>query len=114
MTHKEVNLMVKSMGLPYAYYQFPENTAKAPPFICYFYSGSKDLYADQENYQRIEELNIELYTKSKDFNLEASIEAILKANGFTYSRQDSYISDEKMWQIAYEMDVLITDTTTSN
>lgn len=114
MTHKEVNLMVKSMGLPYAYYQFPENTAQAPPFICYFYSGSKDLYADQENYQRIEELNIELYTIRKDFDLEASIEAILKANGFTYSRQDSYIGDEKMWQIAYEMDVLITDEITSN
>lgn len=114
MTHKEVNLMVKSMGLPYAYYQFPENTAQAPPFICYFYSGTNDLFADQENYQRIEELNIELYTKRKDFDLEASIEAILKANGFTYSRQDSYISDEKMWQIAYEMDVLITDTSSSN
>ena len=114
MTHKEVNLMVKSMGLPYAYYQFPENTAQAPPFICYFYSGTNDLFADQENYQRIEELNIELYTKRKDFDLEASIEAILKANVFTYSRQDSYISDEKMWQIAYEMDVLITDTSSSN
>ena len=108
MTRKEVNLMVKSINLPYAYYQFPDGTAQAPPFICFFYSGTNDLYADQENYQRIEQLNIELYTKKKDFDLEASIESILKANGLTYTRQDSYIGDEKMWQIAYEMDVLIT------
>ena len=73
MTHKEVNLMVKSMGLPYAYYQFPENTAQAPPFICFFYSGTNDLYADQENYQRIEQLNIELYTTRKDFAKEEAI-----------------------------------------
>ena len=109
MTHKEVNLMVKSMGLPYAYYQFPEGTGQAPPFICFFYSGTNDLYADQTNYQRIEQLNIELYTKKKDFALEASIEEILKAHGFTYSRQDSYIDGQKMWQMAYEMDVVITE-----
>ena len=109
MTHKEVNLMVKSMGLPYAYYQFPENTAQAPPFICFFYSGTNDFYADQTNYQRIEQLNIELYTKKKDFALEESIEEILKAHGFTYSRQDSYIDGQKMWQMAYEMDVVITE-----
>ena len=108
MTHKEVNLMVKSMGLPYAYYQFPENTQQAPPFICYFYSGTSDFFADQENYQRIEQLNIEFYTKRKDFAKEEAIEAILKANGLTFTRQDSYIGSEKIWQIAYEMDVLIT------
>ena len=114
MTYKEVNQMVKSMNLPYAYYQFPDGTAQAPPFICFFYSGTNDLYADQENYQRIEQLNIELYTKHKDFDLEAQIEAVLKANGITFSRQDSYINTEKMWQIAYEMDVLISGTSSSN
>lgn len=108
MTRKEVNLMVKSMNLPYAYYQFPDGTAQAPPFICFFYSGTNDLYADQENYQRIEQLNIEFYTKRKDFAKEEAIEAILKANGLTFTRQDSYIGSEKIWQIAYEMDVLIT------
>lgn len=108
MTHKEVALMVKSMGLPYTYYQFPENTAQAPPFICYFYSGSDDFFADQENYQKIEQLNIELYTTKKDFAREETIEAVLKANNLTFTRQDSYIGEEKMWQIAYEMDVLIT------
>ena len=99
--------MVKSMGLPFAYYQFPEGTAQKLPYICFFYTYTDDVYADNANYQRIETLNIELYTKNKDFNFEAVVETTLEANGLTYSKEDSYIDGEKMWQIAYEMEVLI-------
>ena len=67
MTYKEVSTMVKSIGLPYAYYQFPEGTAEAPPFICFYWSEDNDLKADNINYQKIERLNIELYTDNKDF-----------------------------------------------
>ena len=107
MTHKEIATMVKSMGLPFAYYQFPEGTAQKLPYICFFYTYTDDVYADNSNYQRIETLNIELYTKNKDFDLEAVVETTLEANGLTYSKEDSYIDGEKMWQIAYEMEVLI-------
>lgn len=107
MTHKEIAAMVKSMGLPYAYYQFPEGTAQKLPFICFFYTYTDDVFADNTNYQRIETLNIELYTKNKDFDLEATVEAVLANHNLTYSKEDSYIDGEKMWQIAYEMEVLI-------
>lgn len=113
MTHKEVAQMVKSVGLPYAYYQFPENTKQNLPYICYFYTGINDLYADQQNYQRIDKLIIELYTKDKDFAKEEAVESVLTRNGFTYAKESSYIDSEKMWQIAYEMDVLNTDTSLS-
>jgi len=107
MTYKEVATMVKSMGLPYAYYQFPEGTAQKLPFICYFYNGINDLKADNTNYQRIAVLNIELYTKNKDFARESAVESVLADNHLTYSKEESYIDNEKMWQIAYEMEVLI-------
>ena len=107
MTHKEVADMVKEIGLPFAYYQFPEGTKQKLPFICYFYDGIDDLYADNANYQRIEVLNIELYTKNKDFEKEALVETTLAKYGITYYKEDSYIDEEKMWQIAYEMEVII-------
>lgn len=107
MTHKEVADMVKAIGLPCAYYQFPEGTNQKLPFVCYFYSGIDDLYADDKNYQRIEVLNIELYTKNKDFTKEALVETALANSGLTYYKEESYIDEEKMWQIAYEMEVLI-------
>lgn len=109
MTLQQVNLMVESMGLPYSYYEFPEGTAQAPPFICFFYGPSDDLYADNSNYQGIRQLNIELYTRNKDFALEKTIENILKLNGFTFYREENFIDTEKIWQIAYEMEVMINE-----
>lgn len=107
MTYTEISSMIESIGLPYAYYQFPEGTGQAPPFICFFYSGIDDLYADDVNYQRIATLNIELYTSEKDFEHEEIIEEILADKGLTYYKEENYISTEKMYQIAYEMEVII-------
>ena len=113
MTRIDVADMIKSIGLPYAYYQFPEGTAQKLPFVVFFFSGSDDLYADQENYQKIATLNIELYTKQKDFAQDQSIEDILNNNGLTYYKEENYIDSEKMWQTAYECDVVIQNIVTT-
>ncbi len=113
MTRIDVADMIKSIGLPYAYYQFPEGTAQELPFVVFFFSGSDDLYADQENYQKIATLNIELYTKQKDFAQDQSIEDILNNNGLTYYKEENYIDSEKMWQTAYECDVVIQNIVTT-
>ena len=107
MTYKEIATMVASIGLPYAYYQFPEGSGQTPPFVVFFYSDTNDLYADEKNYQRIVTLNIELYTREKDFETEATVEGILSNNNLTYYKEENYIDSEQMWQIAYEMEVLI-------
>ena len=107
MTYKEVATMVASIGVPYAYYQFPEGTGQEPPFVVFFYSDIDDIYADDANYQRIVTLNIELYTREKDFENEATIESVLADNDLTYYKEENYIDSEKMYQIAYEMEVII-------
>lgn len=107
MTLEQVKDMVESIGLPYAYCQFTDDSAQAPPFICFFYVNSDDLYADDSNYQDIRRLNIELYTAFKDFETEKLVEDALKENGFSYYREENFIETEKIWQIAYEMEVLI-------
>lgn len=108
MTYKQIASMVSSIGLPYAYYQFPEGTAQAPPFVVFFYADTDDVFADDTNYQRIATLNIELYTSEKDFSTESTVEQILTNNNLTYYKEENYIDSEQMWQIAYEMEVLIT------
>lgn len=108
MTYKQIASMVSSIGLPYAYYQFPEGTAQAPPFVVFFYADTDDVFADDTNYQRIATLNIELYTSEKDFATESTVEQILTNNNLTYYKEENYIDSEQMWQIAYEMEVLIT------
>lgn len=107
MTYKEVAAMIGSLGVPNAYDHFDEGTATAPPFICFFYPGSNDFVADNENYQAIRPLTIELYTDEKDFALEARVEAMLIANGLPFSRSESYIEIERLYEVIYNTEVLI-------
>lgn len=109
MTHKQVAQMVASIGIPYAYYQFPDGTGQQPPFICFFYPNNNDVLADNSNYQKVEHLAIELYTDNKDFALEASVEAVLNLNGLVYTRDEEYLNNERMFEVVYETDVVITE-----
>lgn len=111
MTHKQIAQMVASIGVPYAYYQFPDDTVQQPPFICFFYPNNNDVLADNTNYQKVEHLVIELYTDNKDFALEASVEAVLNLNGLVYSRDEEYLDSERMFEVVYETDVVITEDT---
>ena len=109
MTREEVDTLVAGIGLPYAYYQFKEGTKRAAPYIIFFYSLNRDIYADNSNFVDREQLNIELYTKTRDFDLEKTVEDVLKLNGFSYYKEYSYIDSEHIWQIAYEMEVIINE-----
>ena len=101
--------MVESIGIPYAYYQFPEGTDQPCPFICFYFTGSNDLAADDTNYQRIRPLAIELYTDNKDFTLENTVEAVLNQHGFVYARDEVYIDTERMNMVTYTIEVIITE-----
>lgn len=107
MTYEDVNTMIESMGIEYAYYQFPEGTAVAPPFICFYYPERDDFYADNSNYVKIERLIIELYTKEKDFDAEELIETALTSNEIPYTRYESYIDTEQLYMNTFESEVLI-------
>lgn len=108
MTTTQVAAMVASIGKPYAYYQFPEGTEQPTPFVCFFFSGDNDVKADDSNYQKIEHLIIEVYTDNKDFELEATVESVLAANGMVWTRDEEWIEEERMLEVVYEMDVVIT------
>lgn len=108
MTYKDVATMVESIGLPCAYYQFPDNTQLAPPFICFFYDSTNDVYAENKNYQRITGLIIEFYSDEKDFYYEALIEDALTSAGLTYRKYEQYLDSEHMHETVYETEVLIT------
>lgn len=111
MTYKELKTLVGSIGLPFAYYEFPDGTEQAPPFVCFLLEGSDDLAADNVNYQKIRRVIIELYTDEKDFALEQTVEDVLTANGIYYARDEAYIDAERMNQLTYEFDAVITDET---
>lgn len=107
MTLAEVADMIESIGVPFAYHHFPENTGQQPPFICFYYPSSNDLLADNINYTKINDLTIELYTDNKDFALEAQIESTLSTNGIVYDRDEAFIESEQMYMVTFYTGVLI-------
>lgn len=109
MTYKEVATMIAGFGLPYAYYQFPEGTDQACPFVCFYFNNSNDLVADVTNYQKIRPLIIELYTDNKDFTTEATIEAALNSSGLVYAREETYLDSERMYMVTFMTEIVITE-----
>ena len=107
MTLTEIYNMVVQVGIPVAYYQFSDATAKEPPFICYYYQNDDDFSADNINYARINQLVIELYTDDKDFTLESQLETVLIQHDMYFNKTEVYIDDEKMYMVTYTMEVLI-------
>lgn len=107
MTEQEVYQMVKSIGFPVAYHHFEEGQSPDLPFLVYLYPESNNFSADGIVYQKITELDIELYTDKKDLNAEKKIETVLKKNGFFYSKTETYLDTEKMYEVLYEMEVVI-------
>ena len=107
MTPQSIKTMIESVGIPYAYYQFADDTGQQPPFICFFYGDSADLVADNTNYARIEPLYIELYTDEKDFALEKQIETLLNANDLVFRKEQTYLDDERMHETIYTTDIIM-------
>ena len=106
MTYQEIAQMIESIGLPFAYYQFPDDTEQVPPFICFLYDYDYT-YADDSNYAQSVVLIIELYTDTKDVRLEFDVETMLKNYGLSWSKDSVYIDSERMWQTTYRTEVFI-------
>lgn len=107
MTNKEVYDMLASTKIPTVYYSWKIGNAPALPYIVYYYPESDDFVADNINFQSINALNIELYTKNKDFATEQIVEDVLKANSLAYSKTETWLESEEMYQILYETEVVI-------
>ena len=105
MTYKEIKTLLSTTNLPVVYYQWPEGQAPEPPYLVFYYPGDNDFIGDNSNYQKIRELTVELYTDQKDFALEETVEGVL--SGMVYSRYETYIDDERMFLVTYEMEVII-------
>lgn len=109
MTEKEVCQMVEEIGFPVAYHHFEEGQAPELPYVVYLFPGTNNFSADGVVYQGINRLNIELYTSKKDIRAEKAAETVLNRYGFFYEKDEIYLESEKMYEVLYEMEVLINE-----
>ena len=106
MTKSEVKGMIAGLGLPYAYHHFAEGESPGCPFIIYLYPKSSNFSADDIAYSKVDDLQIELYTKKRDFEIETALEAELDVRSLFYNKSEVYISSEEMFEVIYEMEMV--------
>ena len=107
MTFKEIATMIGETGLEYTYYSFPEHEAPELPYIVFYYPFNNDFGADNRNYVPIVNLNVELYTENKDFNTEATVEGVFDTYGLYYTKTETYLNGEEMFEVLYQMQIAI-------
>jgi hypothetical protein len=104
MTQAELYQALKSIGFPVAYGSFTNPVT--PPFITYQFAYTSDLIADNINYVPIENFQVELYTTKKDLVAEQKVQDKLKELGLPYRKFETWLDEEKMFQILYEIQIL--------
>ena len=109
MLYTEIKTMLGQTGLPNTYYSYPIGNVPALPYIVWYLPNSDNFAADDKVYKKIETLNIELYTKTKDFATEKIVEDVLDANNMVWDKTESYLEDEHMYEVLYEMQIVIDD-----
>lgn len=106
MTIVDLVKILKTTGYPVAYSHFAvteNNPVPAPPYITYIFTYSSNMYADNKVYQKIDNVQIELYTTKKDLQAEMKLEEALDSNEIVYQTSETFIESEGIFQKIYEM-----------
>ncbi len=106
MTYDEIVSMLKETNLPIAYDHFAEGESPKPPFLIFLFPRSDNFSADGKVYQKIDELNIELYTNLKQPELEARVETVLDGHEIFYDKSEVWIAEEQLYEVLYSTEVL--------
>lgn len=96
--------------IPITYSHFiptPENPMPSPPFICYLDQDSDNFSADDTTYHEVENVDIELYFKRKDLDLEKQIKDLLKENNLPFEKSPSiWIESEGVFQCVFSIQLI--------
>lgn len=107
MRPSEIKTLLESSGYPVTYLQWPEKEVPELPYICYYFPNSNNFGADNRVYTHVEKLNVELYTKEKDFGAEGALEDVLEDASLYWEKSESYLNSEHMYEVLYESEVVI-------
>jgi len=77
------------------------------PAMLYVMPETNGFYADGVVYAPIVSCDIYLYTREKDFAKEDAVMAVLKAAGIGYSRSETFITTEEMYEIQFSTEEFV-------
>lgn len=109
MTYDDIVEMLEETNLPLAYDHFAEGDSPDPPFLVFLFPSSDNFSADGQVYQKIDVLHVELYTDRKQPDVEARVETVLDRHGIFYDKTETWIPEERLYEVLYSTEVARTD-----
>lgn len=101
MSLENIYDLLQKVGIPVSYHAFREK--QRPPFICYVDTGSDNFMADGKVYLKVKVINVELYTRYRDPDLEERLEEVLEE--IPWQKVCSFLNEENVYQTIYELEV---------
>lgn len=105
MTLNEFAQILNSTNLPVRYGFFRDADKPVEAYIEYECSYTENFGAENKVYKVIQHIDIFLFTKIKDPTSEAAVEAVFDQNDIYWNKTETYLSDEKAYQILYEVTI---------
>lgn len=108
MTLADLNLILNSIdgfSGKVAYRSFPVDEAPQLPFITYYENYANNFSADGIVHFSAPHVTIELYTEARDLASEQKIENALTTNNLFYTKDITYVDDEKCYMVIYESEL---------
>ncbi|CAM3616574.1 hypothetical protein [Erysipelothrix anatis] len=103
MEYKTIVKRIQEINIPSVYHHWDAEDVPKLPYIVHMMNGRDDRSADNINFNKIQNVTIELYSANPDFVNEEKIEIILEQMGLFYTKSDPfYLDKEMMYQTIYE------------
>ena len=102
----ELRALLDTMAIQVKYRAFKVGEAPNLPYILFYKEDNQGtLKADNQNYAKVSNVTIELYSDEKDIELEEQLESILDTNEIEYDTYESYLDTESMYEVAYDITI---------
>lgn len=102
-TLQELYTQLKTLQLPVQYYMFQEGQAPNLPYIIYYNPSEQHENADNATLHISKDVIIEVYSEFKDLSLEDKLKQLFNKNKLTYTFQETYLKEERMYMLAYQI-----------
>lgn len=104
----DIKTWLEQAGEPVAETCFPPGDAPGLPYIV-FLDAQDHGGADMRNLLTKHDLTVERYSDTAEYN--AAMEALFDAKGFEYTREQTWLSDEGMYETIYTIKTPIFERT---
>lgn len=103
MTLKELKQRCENAGFKYAYGQFKKATE--PPHLVAMSTGTDNFMADNKVYLKDTPIQLDYTYLTKDVKMEEKIEDEILGDMAWNKSDETYLTDEKVWQVSYFFEI---------